>query len=199
MHGLCASGGVVFLRDGDGVLAVMPISPVAAATCARVRRGFPPTAAEFELAGRRLVVGEVTRSGVVGSVGRPRWSHSVGLLAKQTIFNLLACDYAHEATFAHLLDGPPDVGASAKLPTRFGFSIDLWTTRGACASGTPTQPTSQRREEDSLRGTGCRQRNDCEACFPVFERTMQTTWASALEQAPGGCNLVCGDQRSPHQ
>jgi type III restriction enzyme len=51
------------------------------------------------------------------------WSQSV-YEAKKTVFNLVACDNAYEAAFARFLEGAPDVAAFAKLPMRFGFSIE---------------------------------------------------------------------------
>jgi type III restriction enzyme len=51
------------------------------------------------------------------------WSQSAHE-AKKTVFNLVACDNAYEAAFARFLEGAPDVAAFAKLPMRFGFSIE---------------------------------------------------------------------------
>ncbi len=51
------------------------------------------------------------------------WSQSVHE-AKKTIFNFVACDNAYETAFARFLEGAADVTAFAKLPMRFGFSID---------------------------------------------------------------------------
>ena len=51
------------------------------------------------------------------------WSQSVHE-AKKTVFNLVAGDNAYELDFARFLDGAPDVTAFAKLPMKFGFSID---------------------------------------------------------------------------
>lgn len=44
--------------------------------------------------------------------------------ASKTLFNLVTCDNAFEASFARFLQSAPDVVSFAKLPTQFGFSID---------------------------------------------------------------------------
>lgn len=44
--------------------------------------------------------------------------------ATKTVFNLVAADNEFERTFAHFLEDASDVRAFAKLPGRFGFSIE---------------------------------------------------------------------------
>ena len=50
--------------------------------------------------------------------------------AHKTVFNLVACENAYETAFARFLDGVPDVAAFAKLPMRFGFSIEYLDDAG---------------------------------------------------------------------
>ncbi len=51
------------------------------------------------------------------------WSQVV-LEAKKTVFNLVACDNDFERDFARFLDKADDVVAFAKLPMKFGFTIE---------------------------------------------------------------------------
>ncbi len=57
------------------------------------------------------------------------WSQSV-CESKHTVFNLVACDNPYEVAFAGFLDSAPDVTAFAKLPMRFGFSIEYLDDAG---------------------------------------------------------------------
>jgi type III restriction enzyme len=51
------------------------------------------------------------------------WSQMV-LEARHTIFNVVPCDNEFEKAFARFLDSADDVAAFAKLPMRFGFSVE---------------------------------------------------------------------------
>jgi type III restriction enzyme len=44
--------------------------------------------------------------------------------AHKTVFNVVPCENELENAFAHFLDAAPDVKAFAKLPMKFGFSIE---------------------------------------------------------------------------
>jgi type III restriction enzyme len=57
------------------------------------------------------------------------WSHAAHE-AKKTVFNFVACENAYETAFARFLDNAPDVDAFAKLPMRFGFSIEYLDDAG---------------------------------------------------------------------
>jgi len=57
------------------------------------------------------------------------WSRTT-LQAAKTVFNLVACDNDFERRFAAFLEGSQDVNAFAKLPERFGFSIDYTDSVG---------------------------------------------------------------------
>ncbi len=57
------------------------------------------------------------------------WSQAV-CEAKRTLFNLVACDYPYEVAFARFLESAPDAAAFAKLPMRFGFSIEYLDDAG---------------------------------------------------------------------
>jgi type III restriction enzyme len=55
------------------------------------------------------------------------WSRKV-YEANHCVFNMVPCDNDFERAFARFLDNADDIGAFAKLPQPFGFSIDYMDT-----------------------------------------------------------------------
>lgn len=51
------------------------------------------------------------------------WSQLV-LEARHTVFDVFPCDNQFEMAFARFLDNADDIAAFAKLPLRFGFSVE---------------------------------------------------------------------------
>ena len=103
--------------DDPGVIRALARPPVAHATI----EAFTRALSELAFAEREPQLLQPARP--LSSCQPFPWSRPT-CEAKKTVFNLVACDNEFEKTFARFLEGAGDVARFAKLPARFGFTIE---------------------------------------------------------------------------